>query len=133
VHRLGQRDDVAELLAAGDLIVQCSAFGEGFPNALAEGMACGLPAVATDVGDARRIVGDSGLIVPAKDPKALAQAIRTLLKESLVERLDRRLRARARVLEEFPLARLVAGHEALYAALLQAPQATEPCAASPAL
>ena len=45
--RLGRCDRVAQVFAAADLIVSASAYGEGFSNAIAEGMACGLPAVAT--------------------------------------------------------------------------------------
>ena len=70
VIRLGRRNDVARLLAGADIIVSSSAFGEGFSNAIAEGMACGLPAVATAVGDVGAIVADTGIIVPPRAPQA---------------------------------------------------------------
>src|SRR5262249_19219028 len=78
VLRLPRRQDVARLFAAEDFVVSSSRRGEGFSNVLAEGMACGLPAVATDVGDAKLIVADTGLVVPPESPDALAAAIRTL-------------------------------------------------------
>jgi glycosyltransferase involved in cell wall biosynthesis len=118
VHRLGRRGDVERLLAAADIVVSSSAFGEGFANVLAEGMACGLPAVATDVGDARAIVGDSGLIVPPRDPGALAGAIRTLADESAAARSERGARARARIVENFAMNRAVARFAELYRSLI---------------
>ena len=121
--RLGRRADVARLLAASDIVVSSSAFGEGFSNALAEGMACGLPAVATDVGDAGAIVGDSGLIVPARDPQALAAALRDFAQEPATVRAERGKRARARIVEHFAMAPAVARFAGLYASLDEAADA----------
>jgi len=115
--RLGRRRDVARLLAASDFVISSSRFGEGFSNALAEGMACGLPAIATDVGDARLIVGDSGLVVPPGDARALAAAIRTLSREPVMARAERAAKARARIVEQFALAGAVRRFGELYAAL----------------
>ncbi len=113
LRRLGARDDVPALLAAADVVVSHSAFGEGFSNALAEGMACGLPAVATDVGDAARIVGEAGRIVPPGDPAALAAAV-----DGILATPERRsalgARARRRIEAEFSLDRAVAAFAALH-------------------
>lgn len=112
---LGQRNDVARLLAAADIVVSSSTT-EGFSNAIAEGMACGLPAVATDVGDARIIVDDTGLLVPAGDPAAFAQAVRRLVAEGPAGLADRGARARARVVGCFSIARAQARFAELYVA-----------------
>lgn len=117
IVRLGRRDDVPRLLCAADFIVSSSAFGEGFSNAIAEGMACGLPAVATDVGDARTIIGDTGLVVPPRDPEALAAAIRTLAEATPAAHANRSERARMRIVQSFSLARAVEAWARLYATL----------------
>jgi glycosyltransferase involved in cell wall biosynthesis len=75
---LGAREDVACLLAASDLFVLASRFGEGTSVALTEAMASGLPAIVTDVGDNARIVAESGLIVAADDEAALEASLRLL-------------------------------------------------------
>ena len=77
---LGSRGDVPELLACCDLFVLPSE-AEALPNALLEAMAAGLPVVGTRVGGIPEIIrnGVDGLIVPAKDPHALAEAILRIL------------------------------------------------------
>ena len=117
LFRLGRRCDVARLLAAADFVVSSSRFGEGFSNALAEGMACGLPAIATDVGDAKLIVGDTGLVVAPESPQALAAAIRTLAAESTTARVERGRKARARIVENFAMRCAVQRYVDLYESL----------------
>jgi len=117
LFRLGRRCDVARLFAAADFVVSSSRCGEGFSNVLAEGMACGLPAVATDVGDAKLIVGDTGLVVPPGSPDALAAAIRTLAAESPAARAQRGSRARARIVENFAIGHAIERYVELYESL----------------
>ena len=112
VIRLGRRGDVPEILSAADMIVSSSAYGEGFSNAVAEGMACGLPAVATDVGDVRRIIGDTGIVVPPRDPAALAAAIGKM--QDSGDLAERGRAARQRIVENFSLERSVARFRQLY-------------------
>lgn len=75
----GERTDPEAVHAALDVATSSSAFGEGFSNAIAEAMACGVPAAVTDVGDSAAIVGNAGIVVSPRDPAALADAWERLL------------------------------------------------------
>lgn len=74
----GVRGDTQAVFNALDVAIS-SSYGEGFPNVVGEAMACGVPCVVTDVGDSADIVGDTGIVVPAKDPEALAEGMRLCL------------------------------------------------------
>ena len=114
VRALGARRDVERVYAAADLVVSSSAYGEGFSNVLAEGMSAGLVPVATDVGDAKRIVGPTGYVVPPRDPTALAAAIKAEAALSPDQRRDRGLQARARIVGSFARARAIDAYVRLY-------------------
>ncbi len=91
----GHREDVRRLLAAGDVFVNSSAF-EGVSLTILEGMAARLPVVATRVGGTPEIVGaGAGVLVPARDPAALATALLALVRDDGM-RLGRRRRAGSR-------------------------------------
>ncbi|CAG6391159.1 DUF3492 domain-containing protein [Streptomyces cocklensis] len=69
----------ADAYAAGDVVVLSSS-AEGFPLSLVEAMFCGRPTVSTDVGAVREVIGGTGLVVPPRNPKALAEATLDLLR-----------------------------------------------------
>ena len=114
---LGERNDVDELLSASDMFVLPS-HQEGFSNALLEAMAARLPVVATAIGGNSDAVvdGETGSLVPVRDPRALAAAILRLAQ-------DPDLRAsfgeagRRRVEQRFSLQACVDRYERLYRAL----------------
>ena len=109
VIALGARDDLTRLWQAADAFVLSSLFGEAFPNVVAEAMACGLPCVVTDVGDAAEIVGQTGKVVPPSDPEALATAMMALLELPAEERRRLGAAARQRVLDRYTIDRMAAG------------------------
>jgi len=115
---LGQRNDVPELLPLFDVFV-LSSVKEGLPFALLEAMAAARPIVATTVGGIPEVIinGETGLLVPPRDPEALAKAIITLLSDR--DRAQRMgLAARERVLAHFTLERMMEETEQLYQQLL---------------
>jgi glycosyltransferase involved in cell wall biosynthesis len=102
----GARSDMTSVYSALDLVTSSSAFGEGFSNSLGEAMACETICVATDVGDARAVIGDTGLVVPVRDAEALARAWFELLKDGSSEMSKRGQHARAHIVNNFGVAAL---------------------------
>jgi glycosyltransferase involved in cell wall biosynthesis len=74
VRWIDRAANLTDLYAGLDALC-LSSVSEGFPNVIAEAMACGVPCVATDVGEVRRILSASDFLVPPRDPDALARAL----------------------------------------------------------
>lgn len=111
---LGARTDIPAIMSAFDVFVLSSS-AEAFPNVVAEAMACETPCVVTDVGDAAQIVGDTGWVVPPRDPNALAEAIETAVKESKQPSwLLRRVLARNRISHNFEIGHMVNAYHVLW-------------------
>lgn len=86
------------------LDIACStSVTEAFPNALAEAMSCGTPCVVTDVGDSARIVGATGVVVPAAAPSSFADALLATLARLETSAVPMREAARSRVVAEYGL------------------------------
>jgi glycosyltransferase involved in cell wall biosynthesis len=120
VRFLGHRNDVPQLLAACDLVVLPSLY-EGLPNVVLEAMRFGKPVVATAAPGTTELVADgqTGLLVPLRDPPALAQAMRVVIEEpALARRLGEA--GRARVVEEFRADTMVEQFATLYEELARA-------------
>ena len=83
---LGEQEDMEGFYQSLDIFISSSKWGEGFPNVVAEAMNHHIPCVATDVGEARSLIGDHGVVVPPNNAEALAEGIITLLRIPREER-----------------------------------------------
>lgn len=113
---LGQQSDIPMVMNGLDLHILSSS-AEAFPNVVAEAMACETPCVATDVGDAKLIVGKTGWIVPPKNSKSLADAIIEALKEKQnypKKWLERKKACRDRIVENFSIEKMIENYHRVW-------------------
>ncbi|MEI8133312.1 MAG: glycosyltransferase, partial [Leptolinea sp.] len=96
-HLLGRRSDMPDILASWDVAVLSSSYGEAFPLVIGEAMACEVPCVGTDVGDTADLIGATGVVVPARQPHLLADAVGNILSMSVGDRKNLGLAARRQV------------------------------------
>jgi glycosyltransferase involved in cell wall biosynthesis len=114
ISLLGERHDMPALIGGLDALVVSSAWGESFPIVLGEAMASGVPCVTTDLGDSAWIVGDAGIVVPPRDPEALAAGMARLIAAEPEARRQLGMRARARIAQNFGLSSAIGRYHDLY-------------------
>jgi glycosyltransferase involved in cell wall biosynthesis len=119
IRFLGEREGIPQLLSLMDIFIQ-SSFVEGTPISIMEAMAMRVPVIASSVGGIpEQITGwETGMLVPAGDPPAIALAVLNLM-ESVELRKEMGRKARETVRERFSLRHCVREHERLYKELIK--------------
>ncbi|MEU0194158.1 GT4 family glycosyltransferase PelF [Streptomyces afghaniensis] len=120
----GRISEVWRAYAAGHLVM-LSSISEGFPFSIIEAMSCGRTTVSTDVGGVREAVGDTGLVVPPREPEKMAAAALTLLKNDQ-RRTELGQLSRQRVIDRFTLRRSVDAFRTIYKELAGEDEVYEP-------
>ena len=116
LQRLGPWENAPEFLNCLDIMVLSSS-GEGFPNVVGEAMACEIPTITTDVGDAATLVQTPEQIVPPGDVDGLTLALRRLLALSSAQRKAIGQKSRQRILNSYSLAIMRQKYETFYQSL----------------
>jgi glycosyltransferase involved in cell wall biosynthesis len=114
IHALGEESDVAPLLAGLDVCALSSARSEGFPNVVGEALACAVPCVVTDSGDAAEVLGEAGEVVAPGDPAAFAAAVRRLLDLAPERRMRLGQAGRDRIMRDYAIESVARRYESLY-------------------
>jgi glycosyltransferase involved in cell wall biosynthesis len=123
-HLLGRRTDPARVTAGFD-IASLTSVTEAFPNVVGEAMACEIPCVVTDVGEAAAIIGEAGIVVPPGDAVGVSDGWRKLGEMGTVGRKQLGTTARDRIRTQFSLRRTIGDYEHLYRDLVPIPAAAQ--------
>lgn len=115
VKLLGRNDDISRVMNGFDVHILSSSYGEGFPNVIAESMACGTPCITTDVGDAAFIVGKTGWVVPPKNEVKLSLAIEKALNEiGTTDWVKRSKKARQFIQKKFSINKMLKSYNRVW-------------------
>lgn len=118
-HFLGERQDMPRLMAALDVMVLSSSHGEAFPLVIGEAMACGVPCVATNVGETAQIIGEAGIVVPIKNAPELAEGIAHFVEAAPQARAQFSRAARQRIEDNFSLQSVTRRYEEIYQTVIE--------------
>jgi len=114
IRWLPAQEDIAAAYNGLDMLCLASHYGEGLPNVVCEAMACGIPCVVTDVGDAATAVEGIGMVVPPAEPDAIARAVTAMLERAEREGEAGRQARRQRIVDRYSEPAMVRGtYEAL--------------------
>ena len=118
IFLLGMKLNIDEYYSACDIIVVPSRFGEGFSNVLAEGMLCKLLPVATNVGDAKKIISDTGFISKNYSSQEIAKSLEEALNLNKKDTSIKKERARKRILKKYSIKKMSLLYNNIYKELL---------------
>ena len=114
---LGPQENLPPLYST--FTMSCSSsYGESFPNVIAESLACETPCVATDVGDSVRVLGPGGIVVPPKNPSALANAFEEMLSLSEKSLGEIGKKGRNHICQKFGIEKMVRDTENILISLM---------------
>ena len=121
IKLLGQINNIQEIMNGIDVYVQSSSFGEGFPNVVAEAMACETPCVVTDVGDASLIVGNTGWIISPSNSIHMANVLEELFYEIGSKKWNQRcVKARSKISNNFDISIMIKKYNKLWVKVYKA-------------
>jgi len=111
---LGMKKYIEEYYNIADIVIVPSAFGEGFSNVLVEGMLTNLLPIATNVGDAKKIIGSTGFILSGSDAETLSKELLKIIKikKVLIRTMGRKARNRAHKL--FAIGKMIRSYDNLF-------------------
>ena len=109
---LGVSNEMPSLYNASDMMINLSNYGEGFPNVIGEAMSCGLPVMANDIGDTKKIIGTKGIIIDINNLRNINEKINYLI--SLSKLKNKKLQIRNHIISKFSISYMIDAYLKLY-------------------
>lgn len=114
IHFLGEQGELYKLYPAFDFLVLPSLYGEGFPNVLGEAMSCAVPCIASDSGESKKIIGETGFVFEAGNNDEFKKVFKSMVEKTKLERNVLGKQARKRILDLYSIDAIVKKYEENY-------------------